>query len=114
MALLKDGSLKLMPFNSLVPIVDLLTAAKYAVLGKTLAHAMGVASQSSDYDSIMIASLAIRGSLSSAEGFCNIGSYAHTGFDSVFWGRLDILTSRSLWRIFKSTADQIGRVGCKM
>jgi len=66
MALLKDGSLKLMPFNSLVPIVDLLTAAKYAVLGKDLAHAMGVVSQSSDYDSTMIESLAIRGNLSSA------------------------------------------------
>jgi len=70
------------------PIVNLPTAAEHAVSGKDLAHAMGVAFQSTDYSYDMIASQAIRGNLHSARGFRGIGSYAHTANGSPAWWRL--------------------------
>jgi len=70
------------------PIGDLPTAVEHAVSGKDLAHAMGVASQSTDYGYGMIASQAIRGNLHSAQGFRGPGSYAHTASGSPAWWRL--------------------------
>jgi len=73
------------------PIVDT-WAADSPVSGIDLAHTMGVATQSDDYDFEMVASQAIRGNLKSPKGFKGPGTYAHTKSGRRAWWRVDFNT----------------------